>query len=111
MNYESFDYSKKDGVGHLILNKGEEFNKMTLNFWYELPRVLDEIKKDTSLRVLILSSTGKHFCAGMDLANFGTFKIILPCFNILKHFAHSETFCTFQHILTHFKIFCIFIYI
>ena len=72
MNYESFDYSKKDGVGHLILNKGEEFNKMTLNFWYELPRVLDEIKKDTSLRVLILSSTGKHFCAGMDLANFGT---------------------------------------
>ena len=43
-----------------------------MNFWYELPRILDEIDRDASLRVLILSSTGKHFCAGMDLKNFGT---------------------------------------
>ena len=72
MNYESFKYTSKEGVGHLILDKGEDLNKMTMNFWYELPRILDEIDKDASLRVLILSSTGKHFCAGMDLKNFGT---------------------------------------
>ncbi len=72
MNYESFKYSSEDGVGHLVLNKGEDLNKMTMNFWYELPRILDEIDRDASLRVLILSSTGKHFCAGMDLKNFGT---------------------------------------
>ena len=72
MNYESFKYTSEEGVGHLILNKGEDLNKMTMNFWYELPRILDEIDKDASLRVLILSSTGKHFCAGMDLKNFGT---------------------------------------
>ncbi len=72
MNYESFKYTSEEGVGHLILDKGEDLNKMTINFWYELPRILDEIDKDASLRVLILSSTGKHFCAGMDLKNFGT---------------------------------------
>lgn len=72
MNYESFKYTSEKGVGHLILDKGEDLNKMTMNFWYELPRILDEIDKDASLRVLILSSTGKHFCAGMDLKNFGT---------------------------------------
>ena len=72
MNYESFKYTSKEGVGHLILDKGEDLNKMTMNFWYELPRILDEIDKDASLRVLILSSTGKHFCAGMDLKNFGS---------------------------------------
>ena len=72
MNYESFKYTSGEGVGHLILDKGEDLNKMTMNFWYELPRILDEIDKDASLRVLILSSTGKHFCAGMDLKNFGT---------------------------------------
>ena len=72
MNYESFKYTSEEGVGHLVLNKGEDLNKMTMNFWYELPRILDEIDKDASLRVLILSSTGKHFCAGMDLKNFGT---------------------------------------
>ena len=72
MNYESFKYSSEEGVGHLVLNKGEDLNKMTMNFWYELPRILDEIDRDASLWVLILSSTGKHFCAGMDLKNFGT---------------------------------------
>lgn len=72
MNYESFKYTSEKGVGHLILDKGEDLNKMTMNFWYELPKILDEIDKDASLRVLILSSTGKHFCAGMDLKNFGT---------------------------------------
>ena len=72
MNYESFEYTSEEGVGHLILDKGEDLNKMTMNFWYELPRILDEIDKDASLRVLILSSTGKHFCAGMDLKNFGS---------------------------------------
>ena len=72
MNYESFKYTSEEGVGHLILDKGEDLNKMTMNFWYELPRIFDEIDKDASLRVLILSSTGKHFCAGMDLKNFGT---------------------------------------
>ena len=72
MNYESFKYTSEEGVGHLILDKGEDLNKVTMNFWYELPRILDEIDKDASLRVLILSSTGKHFCAGMDLKNFGT---------------------------------------
>ena len=72
MNYESFKYTSEDGVGHLVLNKGEDLNKMTMNFWYELPKILDEVDKDASLRVLILTSTGKHFCAGMDLKNFGT---------------------------------------
>jgi enoyl-CoA hydratase len=72
MNYESFKYTSEDGIGHLVLNKGEDLNKMTMNFWYELPKILDEIDRDASLRVLILTSTGKHFCAGMDLKNFGT---------------------------------------
>ena len=72
MNYESFKYTSEDGVGHLVLNKGEDLNKMTMNFWYELPKILNEVDRDASLRVLILTSTGKHFCAGMDLKNFGT---------------------------------------
>ena len=72
MNYESFKYTSEEGVGHLILDKGEDLNKMTMNFWYELPKILNEVDRDASLRVLILTSTGKHFCAGMDLKNFGT---------------------------------------
>ena len=62
---------KKQGyVGNLILNRPDELNTMIRKFWIELPEVLEEINRDSEIRVVIMSSTGKHFCAGMDLAAF-----------------------------------------
>jgi len=43
---------------------------MTRDFWVELGDALEEINRDSDIRVVILSSTGKHFCAGMDLGAF-----------------------------------------
>ena len=43
---------------------------MTRDFWVELSDALEEINRDSDIRVVILSSTGKHFCAGMDLSAF-----------------------------------------
>jgi enoyl-CoA hydratase len=43
---------------------------MIRKFWVELPSVLEEINRNSEIRVVIMSSTGKHFCAGMDLATF-----------------------------------------
>jgi enoyl-CoA hydratase len=48
----------------------DEFNSMNKAFWYELPHLIDTISNDASARVIVLSGQGKHFCAGMDLANF-----------------------------------------
>ena len=44
MTYESFDFKKENGIGHLKLNKGEDFNKMTLNcLLYTSPSPRDEL--------------------------------------------------------------------
>ena len=43
---------------------------MSRDFWIELGDVLQEINKDSEVRVVVMSSTGKHFCAGMDLNAF-----------------------------------------
>ena len=43
---------------------------MSRDFWVELGDVLDEINRDSDIRVVVMSSTGKHFCAGMDLNAF-----------------------------------------
>jgi enoyl-CoA hydratase len=43
---------------------------MNKAFWSELPHLVEKISDDASARVIVLSSTGKHFCAGMDLSNF-----------------------------------------
>jgi len=43
---------------------------MSRKFWVELPEILEEVNRNSEIRVLIISSTGKHFCAGMDLSAF-----------------------------------------
>jgi enoyl-CoA hydratase len=43
---------------------------MSRDFWVELGEVLEEINQNSEVRVVVMSSTGKHFCAGMDLSAF-----------------------------------------
>lgn len=68
--YSCFELSKNGHIANLILNRPDEFNTMIRKFWVELPEVLKEINRDSEIRAVIMSSTGKHFCAGMDLAAF-----------------------------------------
>ena len=69
-NYSCFDVKTKDHICSLVLNRPNELNTMTRDFWVELGDALEEINRDSEVRVVILSSTGKHFCAGMDLSAF-----------------------------------------
>lgn len=70
-DYEAFSLITEDGIAHLQLCRPDQLNSLGLAFWRELPRVLEEVAADDSVRVLVLSSTGRHFSAGMDLAVFG----------------------------------------
>ena len=68
--YRCFDVEIADQVAHIRLNRPDEYNSMIAEFWSELPQIVDGISADASARAIVLSSTGKHFCAGMDLAVF-----------------------------------------
>ena len=65
-----FDVETTDGVAHLRLCRPDELNTMTAEFWTELPELVAEIDRSASARVIVISSTGKHFSAGMDLSVF-----------------------------------------
>jgi enoyl-CoA hydratase len=65
-----FDVSLEGGVGHLRLNRPDELNSMTPDFWRELPELVGDFSDGGDARVIVISSTGKHFTAGMDLAVF-----------------------------------------
>jgi enoyl-CoA hydratase len=45
-------------------------NSMDKAFWQELPACMRDIESQTNARVIVISSTGKHFSAGMDLSVF-----------------------------------------
>lgn len=68
--HECFDLEIEDKVAHLRLNRGEAMNTMTRSFWNELPALVHEIDRDALARVIVISSSGRHFSAGMDLSVF-----------------------------------------
>jgi enoyl-CoA hydratase len=59
-----------DDVAHLVLNRPEAMNTMHPTFWRELDDILSELHRAGSARALVISSTGKHFSAGMALETF-----------------------------------------
>jgi len=59
-----------DGVAHIRLNRPDAFNAMNRDFWNELPAIVRDIDDHARARCIVVSSTGKHFSAGMDLKVF-----------------------------------------
>jgi enoyl-CoA hydratase len=66
-----FDLTTQDHVAHLVLNRPEALNTMHPQFWRELDEVLTTLHREGQARALVISSTGKHFSAGMALDTFG----------------------------------------
>ena len=62
--------STEDGVAHLVLNRPEAMNTMHPTFWRELDEILTRLHREGTARALVISSTGKHFSAGMALETF-----------------------------------------
>lgn len=65
-----FDVTIDNGVAHLRLNRPDELNTMNVAFWSELPELIEQIDAAASARAIVISSTGRHFSAGMDLSVF-----------------------------------------
>jgi enoyl-CoA hydratase len=70
MSYRCFDVEIADRVAHVRLSRPDELNTMTPDFWRELPEIVTGISDDATARVVVISSTGRHFSAGMDLSVF-----------------------------------------
>jgi methylglutaconyl-CoA hydratase len=66
-DYRSIITEVDGGVGILTLNKAERHNAFDEELIAELTEGLRELGADPQARVVVLSSTGKSFCAGADL--------------------------------------------
>lgn len=58
------------GLAHLQLNRPERMNTMSPAFFPALRDVVRTLHDQGSTRVMVISSTGKHFSAGMALDTF-----------------------------------------
>jgi enoyl-CoA hydratase len=71
MHYESIEFTIENKIAHLRLSRPATLNTMHPVLWRELTQALQTLQREASARVLIISSTGKHFTAGMALDVFG----------------------------------------
>jgi enoyl-CoA hydratase len=70
MTYRCFNVEIADRIAHIQLKRGDELNTMVPEFWRELPEIVKDIDTNARARVIVISSTGKHFSGGMDLSVF-----------------------------------------
>jgi len=67
---EFFALSHENGIAHLQLNRPERMNTMTPAFFPAVRDAVRRLSDEGRTRALVISSTGKHFSAGMSLDVF-----------------------------------------
>lgn len=70
MTYACFTVEISEKIAHVRLNRPEKANALIPAFWTEFPAAIDEISQGARARVIVISSEGKHFTAGMDISVF-----------------------------------------
>jgi enoyl-CoA hydratase/carnithine racemase len=58
-----------DGIAHVRLTRPDKLNALTLETLHQLAATARELRRDRSLRAVVLSGEGASFCAGLDFAN------------------------------------------
>lgn len=69
MNYQHILYTVEDGLARLTLNRPDKLNSLTAAMLLEVHAALDAAAADEGVRALVLTGTGRGFCAGQDLSD------------------------------------------
>jgi 2-(1,2-epoxy-1,2-dihydrophenyl)acetyl-CoA isomerase len=70
--YSTSLFEVKDHVAHLTLNRPEAANSLNPTVSAELMDAVIRCEEEEEIRVLVISGTGRVFCAGADLKGFYT---------------------------------------
>ena len=90
--YNCFDVSIADGIAHIVMNRPEKRNAMVPEFWDELPEIISDIDDNAEARVIVISSTGPHFTAGMDTSAFGDSSLVDSTDDHTRRLQHGARF-------------------
>jgi enoyl-CoA hydratase len=71
MNLDTIEYSATAGIARITLNRPERLNAINTQLVADLRSAVAAANEDPQVRVMILSGSGRAFCAGYDL-DWGT---------------------------------------
>ncbi|HWX77504.1 MAG TPA: enoyl-CoA hydratase family protein [Candidatus Acidoferrales bacterium] len=64
MTYHGFVYENNDGIATIRLNDPDRLNALTFQTYSDLEKIMADLADDKSVKVIVLTGTGKGFCSG-----------------------------------------------
>jgi enoyl-CoA hydratase len=68
MNYTNLDMKIVDGIAIVTVNRPEAMNALNSKFFQEMDQVINAVLADFSIKIMIITGSGKAFVAGADIA-------------------------------------------
>lgn len=62
----------KNNIGYVALNRPDKHNALDFEMFLAIDKVIKKVRKDKSIRVVILCGTGESFCSGLDVKSILT---------------------------------------
>ena len=72
MDYTQIIYSVTDGIATITLNRPDQLNAFTGTMMNEIIDAFDRTDADDNVRVVVITGSGRGFCAGADLSSGGS---------------------------------------
>jgi enoyl-CoA hydratase/carnithine racemase len=69
--YETLRYEVEDGILTLSLHRPDQLNAFTVTMANELVAAFDRASADSDVAAIVVTGSGRAFCAGMDLSSEG----------------------------------------
>lgn len=55
------------GIAHVRLNRPDKLNALDMDMFYAIDKTIKTIKRNKTIRVVIVSGEGQDFCSGLDI--------------------------------------------
>ncbi|HLF30012.1 MAG TPA: 2-(1,2-epoxy-1,2-dihydrophenyl)acetyl-CoA isomerase PaaG [Xanthomonadales bacterium] len=69
MAFNNILFEVADGVGKLTLNRPQSLNSFNTEMHEEVRTAFKQVREDAAIRCLIITGSGRGFCAGQDLSD------------------------------------------
>jgi enoyl-CoA hydratase/carnithine racemase len=68
MNSKDFIYTVENRIATITINRPDKMNTMTVDMYYAFIDLLDEAESNDDVRAIVVTGSGRTFCAGADLS-------------------------------------------
>ncbi|MDG2093348.1 MAG: enoyl-CoA hydratase-related protein, partial [SAR86 cluster bacterium] len=69
LDFKTILFKENEGIGLITLNRPHKLNAFNQQMLKDLLYVLDYIDSNDDIRAIVITASGKAFCAGADLSS------------------------------------------